>query len=115
MNDIKMTVSFIIPGATMYKERECEAFPELYKEEIATFVDKRKKSYKSIKVRSCIPVIQNIKMFKDAYDGMINDIPSWSNNKEWNRLSKKQRIETHLKRIMQDLHASSFDYHIFED
>ena len=55
-------------------------------------------------------------MYKEAYYYMTgNEVPEFSNAKEWKRLSKKQKLEAHLQRICENMNGISYTYTVFPD
>ena len=66
--------------------------------------------------RKNIPITQSLSITKLAYLEMIsNTCPYWVKPFNWKNMSKKQRLESHLERIMQDLKGLKYTYYIFED
>lgn len=63
------------------------------------------------------PASQHINMTEEAYKYMTsnNECPYWSKPKVWNNMSKKERLEAHLKRIVEHLGGTSYTYQVFED
>lgn len=62
-----------------------------------------------------VPVQQSIKMSYDAYDYFTKgECPEWFRG-PWGTMTKKQRLEVHLKRICEDRGGTSFTYSILED
>ena len=58
------------------------------------------------------PCTQNIKMSQDAYDYYIsNEVPYWSDEHTWKKLSKNERIAVHCSKIAQ---GNKFNFQILE-
>ena len=58
---------------------------------------------------------QSINMTSEAYDYFISEPPVGTSRRDWARMSKKKRVEDHLKRTCESLGGLSFEYHIFEE
>lgn len=122
MNDIKISVTFSIPGSKMYTEQVATFLQEAeglgYDENIQEYITKNKKKV-IIKypTRKSIPAKQSIKMTEDAYHYMTSkdNCPEWERTSNWLRMSKKQRLNSHFNKIKEDLHAYDYSYEIFED
>lgn len=122
MNDIKISVTFIIPGRQMYSEQAANSLQEDsnsgYEENIQEYITKNKKKV-SIKylTRKSIPARQSIKMTEEAYYYMTgkDSCPEWERKSNWLRMSKRQRLKSHFDKIKEDLHAYEYSYEIFED
>ena len=67
--------------------------------------------------RKCIPARQTVNISKEAYTYMVgnNSAPSHITHKAWIGMSKKERLQTHLKMIADDLGGTSYTYKVFED
>jgi hypothetical protein len=58
------------------------------------------------------PYTQHIKMSQDAYDYYISsEVPYWSDEHTWKRLSKNERIAAHCARIA---NGNKFNFQILE-
>ena len=127
MIEPKVSLSLVIPGATMLSSRDCEKMPkdQAYNHftlEVFDGVKVGKKLTKKPKIlhintRKCRTVKQVLLISKTAYESMINPtaIPSASLTKSWKNMNKKQRLEYHLAEIAEGLKALSFSYTILED
>lgn len=60
---------------------------------------------------------QNIRVTKFSYNYMISadNCPDWEKPKEWNKMSKKERLESHFQRTCDTVGGKSFTYEVFED
>lgn len=67
--------------------------------------------------RKCKSATQSLNMSKEAYECMIDKdtCPSWSKPRKWALMSKKERLEAHLQRIVEYLGGTSYTYQVFED
>ena len=131
MDNIKLSVTFELPGSQMLTSQECEENPkESYNlhsvlVSVKKYDSKRKKPYYKkelvkYKTRKCIDAQQALQISEEAYNDMISpDSPDWYYNKggaaKWKTLSKDQKICAHLERICRDLGGKSFEYTIFKD
>ena len=120
-NNIKLTVSVTMPGARRHQigtEKKVilltkkQLFPN-YKGKDGDKIVRKK--VRVVPIYEYIPCIKNMKMTYDAFNYMISDEkPDWYFG-SWKKLSKKQRLEEHLKRVMEDNRGMSYSYTILED
>lgn len=129
MDNVKLSVTFILPGSTMLTSQECEENPtENYQTEQVQFYStvkvregkkikfKHVKDSFTIKTRKCIPAKQVVNMTSDAYFAMISGTPvEGFMPGAWKKLSKHEKIEAHLERLAKDYNAIDFTYTILED
>lgn len=134
MSEIKLNLSIEIPGRTMFRENECLKKIERHLKRngktrllIDTVYDSDKTEKNILAsdkgdvytyhTRKCIPARQTVNISKEAYTYMVgNDsAPSHITHKAWIGMSKKERLQTHLKIIADDLGGTSYTYKVFED
>lgn len=141
MNEVKVTVNFILKGRVMYSNTEC------FKTEAVKYKDKKGKNrtkyvqvenpdmfevstmqlkdYKTrqvetfnIKIRKTKDAQQSLNINKYSYEYMISRDSCASLNisqKHWDRMSKSQRLIAHLDEICKGLNGISYTFHVFED
>lgn len=125
MNEIKVSLSIVLQGSIMYSQEQAKALEE---EKVGTGYDTfnmrveglkdGKKDAKTITVetRKCKPANQSLNLSVDAYDYMIGkEAPYFVKARDWERLTKKQRLEAHLKRICEELGGVSFTYAVLDN
>lgn len=125
MNEIKVSLSIVLQGSIMYSQEQAKA---LEKEKVGTGYDTfnmrvedlkdGKKDAKTItvKTRKCKPAGQSLNLSMDAYDYMTGkEAPHFVKARDWERLTKKQRLEAHLKRIVEELGGVSFTYAVLDN
>lgn len=125
MNDVKVSLSIILQGGVMYSQEQAKA---LEKEKVGTGYDtfnmrvedlkdgKKDAETITVKTRKCKPAGQSLNLSMDAYDYMTGkEAPYFVKAKDWERLTKKQRLEAHLKRIMEELGGVSFTYAVLDN
>lgn len=125
MNDVKVSLSIILQGGVMYSQEQAKA---LEKEKVGTGYDTfnmRVESLKdgkkdaetiTVKTRKCKPTGQSLNLSMDAYNYMTGkEAPYFVKAKDWERLTKKQRLEAHLKRICEELGGVSFTYAVLDN
>lgn len=124
MNEIKVSVSIVLQGSILFTQEEAET---LEKEQPGSGFDSQTQVVKNLngkggkvvhyKTRKCRPACQSVKLCKEAYLYMIdrNSCPEWEKTKKWATMSKKERLESHLKRLTEHFGGTSFSYKIFED
>lgn len=129
MDNIKLSVTFELPGSTMLTSQECEENPkENYTSETITYFspvqykDGKKTKTKYVKetmkinVRKSIPAKQCINMTMEAYQEMISNTPiPGVPPSTWKKLTKNERIIAHLERIAKDLNSTNYQFTILDD
>ena len=124
-NEIKVSLSVILQGGIMYSQEQAEALEE-EKEGTGydTFsmrveeINHNKKNIQNIVVRhrKCKPAGQSLNLSMDAYEYMIGkEAPYFVKAKDWERLTNKQRLEAHLKRICEELGGVGFTYAVLDN
>lgn len=124
-NEIKVSLSITLQGSVMLSQEQAKALEE---EKVGTGYDafsmrveglkKGKKDAETItvKTRKCKPAGQSLSLSMDAYEYMIGkEAPYFVKPRDWERLTKKQRLEAHLKRIVEELGGVSFTYTILDN
>ena len=124
-NEIKVSLSVTLQGSVMLSQEQAKALEE---EKVGTGYDafsmrvegreKGKKDSETItvKTRKCKPAGQSLNLSVDAYNYMIGEeAPYFVKPKDWERLTKKQRLEAHLRRIVEGLGGVSFTYAILDN
>ena len=125
MNEIKVSLSIVLQGSTMYSQEQAKALEE---EKVGTGYDTfsmRVESLKNgekdaetitVKTRKYKPAGQSLNLSMDAYEYMIGkEAPYFVKPRDWERLTKKQRLEAHLKRICEELGGVSFTYAVLDN
>lgn len=125
MNDVKVSLSIILQGGVMYSQEQAKA---LEKEKVGTGYDtfnmrveglkdgKKDAETITVKTRKYKPAGQSLNLSMDAYDCMTGkEAPYFVKAKDWERLTKKQRLEAHLKRIVEELGGVSFTYAVLDN
>lgn len=123
--EIKISLSIILQGRVMYSQEQAKALEE---EKVGTGYDtfsmrveglkdgKKDAETITIKTRKCKPAGQSLNLSMDAYDYMTGkEAPYFVKPRDWERLTKKQRLETHLKRIVEELGGVSFTYAVLDN
>lgn len=124
-NEIKVSLSVTLQGSVMLSQEQAKA---LEKEKVGTGYDTfnvRVESLKdgekdaetiTVKTRKCKPAGQSLNLSMDAYDYMTGkEAPYFVKARDWERLTKKQRLEAHLKRIVEELGGVSFTYAVLDN
>lgn len=124
-NEIRVSLSITLPGSVMLSQEQAKALEE---EKVGTGYDafsmrveglkKGKKDAETItvKTRKCKPAGQSLNLSMDAYEYMIGkEAPYFVKPRDWERLTKKQRLEAHLNRIVEGLGGVSFTYTILDN
>lgn len=121
MNEIKVSLSITLQGGVMYSQEQAKA---LEKEKEGTGYDtfnmrvegkksdgKKDVQTITVKTRKNKPASQSLNLSMDAYNYMVSsEAPYFVKPRDWERLTKKQRLEAHLKRIVEELGGVRFTY-----
>lgn len=124
-NEIKVSLSVTLQGSVMLSQEQAKALEE---EKVGTGYDafsmrveglkkgKKDTGTITVKTRKCKPAGQSLNLSMDAYEYMIGEeAPYFVKPRDWERLTKKQRLEAHLKRIVEGLGGVSFTYAILDN
>lgn len=120
-NEIKVSLSVTLQGSVMLSQEQAKA---LEKEKEGTGYDtfnirvEGKKDVQTItvKTRKSKPTSQSLNLSMDAYNYMVSsEAPYFVKPRDWERLTKKQRLEAHLKRIVEKLGGVSFTYAVLNN
>lgn len=124
-NEIKVSLSVTLQGSVMYSQEQAKA---LEKEKVGTGYDtfnmrveglkdgKKDAETITVKTRKNKPASQSLNLSMDAYNYMVsNEAPYFVKPRDWERLTKKQRLEAHLKRIVEELGGVSFTYAVLDN
>lgn len=126
MNEIKVSLSITLQGGVMYSQEQAKA---LEKEKEGTGYDtfsmrvegkksdgKKDVQTITVKTRKNKPASQSLNLSMDAYNYMVSsEAPYFVKPRDWERLTKKQRLEAHLKRIVEELGGVSFTYAVLDN
>lgn len=140
MIETKISLTIILPGRTMFSKEEClkttrkvkvlKNGKKIFKKETAEDpekvivhtirVDGKKKEKPEVihyTTRKFRPAKQTINISRDAYEGMIDDIPRRFKNRKsyWLSLPKKSRIDFNVNELAKSLGGIVDSYVIFED
>ena len=124
-NEIKVSLSVTLQGSVMLSQEQAKALEE---EKVGTGYDafsmrveglkngKKDAETITVKTRKCKPAGQSLNLSMDAYEYMIGkEAPYFVKPRDWERLTKKQRLEAHLRRIVEGLGGVSFTYAILDN
>lgn len=125
-NEIKVSLSATLQGSVMLSQEQAKA---LEKEKEGTGYDtfnmrvegkksdgKKDVQTITVKTRKCKPAGQSLNLSMDAYNYMVSsEAPYFIKPRDWERLTKKQRLEAHLKRIVEELGGVSFTYAVLDN
>lgn len=125
-NEIKVSLSVTLQGSVMLSQEQAKA---LEKEKEGTGYDtfnmrvegkksdgKKDVQTITVKTRKNKPASQSLNLSMDAYNYMVsNEAPYFVKPRDWERLTKKQRLEAPLKRIVEELGGVSFTYAVLDN
>ena len=126
MNEIKVSLSITLQGGVMYSQEQAKALEE---EKAGTGYDtinmiaeckesdgREDVQTITVKTRKSKPASQSLNLSMDAYNYMVsNEAPYFVKPRDWGRLTRKQRLEAHLKRIVEELGGVSFTYAVLDN
>lgn len=125
-NEIKVSLSVTLQGSVMLSQEQAKA---LEKEKAGTGFDtfsmrmegkksdgKKDVQVITVNIRKNKAASQSLNLSMDAYDYMTGkEAPYFVKAKDWERLTKKQRLEAHLKRIVEGLGGVSYTYTVHDN
>lgn len=122
-NEIKVSLSVVLPGGIMYSQEQAEALEKVKSasgfDSFSMTVeepDGKDKETIRVKTRKSIPARQSINLTKESYDSMVSkECPHWANQRDWAARNNKMRLEAHLQKICDSLGGISYNYQVFED
>lgn len=127
--NIKVRLTVYVPGAQQLSSQECDKNPKhLYNYQTINLNwsnKKGKKKTEQIQIKLCKSklVKQVININEDSYYWMIGNesfptLPSLQKKfppRVWTKMSKKERLEVHLKLTSETLQGVKFSYEILDD
>lgn len=125
-NEIKVSLSVVLQGRTMLSQEQAKALEEEKAgtgyDTFSVRVEGRKSDGKkdiqtiTVKTGKCKPAGQSLNLSMDAYDYMTGkEAPHFVKPGDWEKLTRKQRLEAHLKRICEELGGVSFTYAVLDN
>lgn len=112
MNNVKINLTVVLPGANMKSEEECKRDDDY----IGFSVELPKKRVIHTLLRNSRTAKQVLHISQEAYEYMVGqDCPPNTDNKRWRTMSKKQKIDIHMKQICEHLGGLSYSYVILDD
>lgn len=124
-NEIKVSLSVTLQGSVMLSQEQAKA---LEKEKVGTGYDtfnmrveglkdgKKDAETITVETRKCKPAGQSLNLSMDAYDYMTGkEAPYFVKARDWGKFTKKQKLEAHLKRIVEELGGVSFTYAVLDN
>jgi hypothetical protein len=118
MSATKLNLTIKLPGSIMFSREEALKQPTELMEFGQIQVPLKNGQTETIHygIPKCIPAIQVIHLSSEAYEYMRSDnCPSFVRPTRWAMLSKKDRLEMHLKRISDAKGGISFGYTVLDD
>lgn len=137
MTELKVSLSFFVPGANMLSSQECDKNPKKnYNEDkmLIRFTKGKGKHQKErekpliIRTRKQKLAIQKLNICEEAYKYMLSTPTSvklsrpTKRNKDgdviervWDTMSVHERLKKHFDLLAHDFHAVSYSYEILDD
>ena len=117
MTEIKVSLHVVLQGGIMYSQEQAKALEEEKANSgYDSFTFRLGKDVLNVKTRKSQIANQTINLSVEAYNYMVsNETPHFSKPREWDRLSKKGRLEAHLERIANSLNGIGFDYTVLDN
>lgn len=124
-NEIKVSLSVTLQGSVTLSQEQAKALEE---EKVGTGYDtfnmrveglkdgKKGAETITVETRKCKPAGQSLNLSMDAYDYMTGkEAPYFVKARDWGKFTKKQKLEAHLKRIVEELGGVSFTYAVLDN
>lgn len=119
MVEPKVSLSLLVPGATMLSPQESGKNPKNYDIHRINVEYKKgnkvKKETLTVHTRKNRLVTQHMNVSKEAYDYMIETPVDSKLKRTWATLPKTERLNHHFNLIARDLGAVHFSYEILQD
>lgn len=143
MSEIKLRLNITLQGSVMFSKEEClkttqkvvnkksrhGGFRKTTTDVLVEDLDKMDPNHVTVTdengtnpetihfyTRKCIPARQSLNICKEAYLSMIGrECPAWVKSDKWAMMSGKERLESHLQRIVKHLGGISYTYQVYED
>lgn len=140
MSEIKLSLSIVLQGSTMFSKEEClkttqetittkngrkrivtkvvEDWDKMNKHTIrVTDTNGTNPEIITFHTRKNKPATQSLNINKESYEYMTNkdSCPLYFKPSKWAAMSKKERLEAHLQRIVEHFEGVSYTYQVFED
>lgn len=114
MSDIKISASFLVPGAKRYGEAVCEKDRSKYEHVEVKASDGKTTDRLHLLLRKRIPAKQVINISREAYEYMVgSECPSFSTPTLWKGLGRKAKIQAHLEAMAKSLGGKLDDYTVY--
>lgn len=124
-NETKVSLSVTLQGSVMYSQEQAKALEEekagtgygTFNMRVEGFKNGKKDAGTiTVKTRKCKPAGQSLNLSMDAYGYMTGkEAPYFARPGDWEKLTRKQRLEAHLKRICEGLGGVSFTYAVLDN
>lgn len=122
-NVIKISLTIQLEGSTLVRQSNSEMIKYSIAEGTTSKQKKNKDGHKVVKSGEHIhyplkskPALLKINMGKEAFDYMTSkECPPFSKPKVWFKMTEKERLEAHLKRVCAHHRGKSFTYIVLED
>lgn len=140
MSEIKLSLSIVLQGSTMFSKEEClkttqetittkngrkrtvtkvvEDWDKMEKHTLeVTDAEGNNQNIITFHTRKNKPATQSLNINKESYEYMTNkdSCPLYFKPSKWAAMSKKERLEAHLQRIVEHFGGVSYTYQVFED
>lgn len=137
MTELKVSLSFFVPGANMLSSQECDKNPKENYNEDKMFIrftkgkgkhQKEREKPLIIRTRKQKLAIQKLNICEEAYKYMLSTPTSaklsrpTKRNKDgdviervWDTMSVHERLKKHFDLLAHDFHAVSYSYEILDD
>lgn len=119
MDNIKLTAKFILNGASMYSEAECEKDSEKYQYNfmmLHSFEGGKNTTEKvTFLTRRTKPIFQVINISQDAYEEWLNHAPYREKYKLFKKLSNEEKIKAHLEEIATHINGKYHSHFVYPD
>lgn len=123
-NEIKVCLTIELEGSTIVRSGSYNIPYVITKQDINPLKKFKGNQGKEIVKKGSIPhkkvtitpAYQHINITTDSYNYMVSkECPYWEKIKDWMRMSKKARLESHLLKTCEHFRGKSFTYEVLED
>lgn len=118
--DIKISVTFEIPGATrhfLFMRRKKITLQDTVKQSLPEKEANRIVGTAKFPEYEYVPARRHVNMTKEAYDWMTSEEskPEGYYGKPWRKLNRNERLEHHLAMLSKQFGAFKFSYVVLDD
>ena len=118
MDNVKISLVIGLPGRTMVSQQDAEEIYEVSTVKNVEWKENGKWMHENltIKTRGTYPAEERVNLSRETFEAFQSAIaPMWADKKQWNQMTKEQKLEANLKRHAEALGGWMISYSILED